>query len=106
MSSSSISLALPLAAKKEGTPPGAWGGDLLQILRTEQQPAPVREAYVHHHVLLCSVAARHLADQAPSLGYPVAVGHPHSHAHAYVLHLHSRWPHTRRLARSGLWPEG
>ena len=92
--SSSTGAAPPFAINKKGVPPGAWGGDFLQILRPEQPLAPIREAHVHHHVLLSPVATHHLAEQAPSLRYPVAVAHPHSHAHAYVLRLHGWWTHT------------
>ncbi len=61
-SSPSIPLAPPFVINKKGAPPGAWGGDFLQIIRPEQPLAPVREAHVHHHVLLSPVTTNRRAD--------------------------------------------
>jgi len=63
----------PALATKKGAPPGAWGSDLLQVLRPEQPLPAVREAHVHHHVRFSPVTTHHLADQASALLYPVVL---------------------------------
>jgi hypothetical protein len=85
--SSSIALASAFATQKRA-PPGSWGGDLLQILRPEQPMLPVREAHVQCPVLVATVATYDLADQAPSLLYPVVLLDLHSHTHACIVRLH------------------
>src|SRR5215208_1003423 len=82
-----LSLASAFAIQKRA-PPGLRRGDLLQVLWPEQPIVSIRKAHVHGYVLFSPVATHHLAEQAPSLHYPVVVAHPHLHAHAYILLLH------------------
>jgi hypothetical protein len=82
-----LSLASAFETQKRA-PPGLRGGDLLQLLRPEQPIVSIRKAHVHGYVHFSPVATHHLAEQAPSLHYPVVVAHPHLHAHAYILLLH------------------